>query len=75
MRISKTGLIKAIQIRSGQVNGIPVTISIMDFKFMGGSMGFVVSEKITRMVEYVTNQLLPLILVCSSGGARMQKRS
>nr|YP_009917503.1 acetyl-CoA carboxylase beta subunit [Vigna mungo]QLM00822.1 acetyl-CoA carboxylase beta subunit [Vigna mungo] len=71
----KTGLTEAVQTGTGQVNGIPVAIGIMDFKFMGGSMGSVVGEKITRLVEYATTQLLPLILVCSSGGARMQEGS
>jgi len=42
---------------------------------MGGSMGSVVGEKITRLAEYATNKLLPLILVCASGGARMQEGS
>nr|YP_009772261.1 acetyl-CoA carboxylase carboxyltransferase beta subunit [Abrus precatorius]QIT03129.1 acetyl-CoA carboxylase carboxyltransferase beta subunit [Abrus precatorius]QJW34003.1 acetyl-CoA carboxylase carboxyltransferase beta subunit [Abrus pulchellus subsp. cantoniensis] len=71
----KTGLTEAVQTGTGQLNGIPVAIGIMDFKFMGGSMGSVVGEKITRLVEYATNQLLPLILVCASGGARMQEGS
>ncbi|MED6160705.1 hypothetical protein PIB30_053890 [Stylosanthes scabra] len=69
----KTGLTEAVQTGTGQLNGIPVAIGIMDFNFMGGSMGSVVGEKITRLVEYATNKLLPLILVCSSGGARMQE--
>nr|UDH55119.1 acetyl-CoA carboxylase subunit beta [Amorpha californica var. napensis] len=71
----KTGLTEAIQTGTGQLNGIPVAIGIMDFEFMGGSMGSVVGEKITRLVEYAINQLLPLILVCASGGARMQEGS
>nr|YP_009680972.1 acetyl-CoA carboxylase carboxyltransferase beta subunit [Dalbergia cultrata]QDF63771.1 acetyl-CoA carboxylase carboxyltransferase beta subunit [Dalbergia cultrata]QZJ46519.1 acetyl-CoA carboxylase carboxyltransferase beta subunit [Dalbergia cultrata] len=71
----KTGLTEAIQTGTGQLNGIPVAIGIMDFQFMGGSMGSVVGEKITRLVEYAANQLLPLILVCASGGARMQEGS
>nr|UXL83889.1 acetyl-CoA carboxylase beta subunit [Dermatophyllum secundiflorum] len=71
----KTGLTEAVQTGTGQLNGIPVAIGIMDFNFMGGSMGSVVGEKITRLVEYATNQLLPLILVCASGGARMQEGS
>ncbi|KAF4396258.1 hypothetical protein F8388_019804 [Cannabis sativa] len=45
----------------------------MDFQFMGGSIGSVVGEKITRLIEYATNQNLPLILVCAFGGARMQE--
>nr|YP_010512564.1 acetyl-CoA carboxylase beta subunit [Baptisia leucophaea]UXL83971.1 acetyl-CoA carboxylase beta subunit [Baptisia leucophaea] len=71
----KIGLTEAVQTGTGQLNGIPVAIGIMDFHFMGGSMGSVVGEKITRLVEYATNQLLPLILVCASGGARMQEGS
>jgi len=47
----------------------------MDFKFMEGSMGSLVGEKIISLVEYAINQLLPLILICLSGGARMQEGS
>nr|QKV45199.1 acetyl-CoA carboxylase carboxyltransferase beta subunit [Leptarrhena pyrolifolia] len=71
----KTGLTEAVQTGTGQLNGIPIAIGVMDFQFMGGSMGSVVGEKITRLVEYATNQFLPLILVCASGGARMQEGS
>nr|YP_009767273.1 acetyl-CoA carboxylase beta subunit [Diptychandra aurantiaca]QIS97891.1 acetyl-CoA carboxylase beta subunit [Diptychandra aurantiaca] len=71
----KTGLTEAVQTGTGQLNGIPVAIGVMDFQFMGGSMGSVVGEKITRLIEYATNFFLPLILVCSSGGARMQEGS
>nr|YP_010758685.1 acetyl-CoA carboxylase beta subunit [Caragana tibetica]WEW73226.1 acetyl-CoA carboxylase beta subunit [Caragana tibetica]WFG49630.1 acetyl-CoA carboxylase beta subunit [Caragana tibetica]WIL95939.1 acetyl-CoA carboxylase carboxyltransferase beta subunit [Caragana tibetica] len=71
----RTGLMEAVQTGTGQLNGIPVAIGIMDFQFMGGSMGSVVGEKITRLIEYATNQLLPLIIVCASGGARMQEGS
>lgn len=71
----KTGLTEAVQTGTGQLNGIPVAIGVMDFQFMGGSMGSVVGEKITRLIEYATNKFLPLILVCASGGARMQEGS
>nr|YP_010734415.1 acetyl-CoA carboxylase carboxyltransferase beta subunit [Euphorbia makinoi]WEH01189.1 acetyl-CoA carboxylase carboxyltransferase beta subunit [Euphorbia makinoi] len=71
----KTGLTEAVQTGTGQLNGIPVAVGVMDFQFMGGSMGSVVGEKITRLIEYATNQFLPLILVCASGGARMQEGS
>nr|YP_010882504.1 acetyl-CoA carboxylase beta subunit [Lonicera chrysantha]WID87843.1 acetyl-CoA carboxylase beta subunit [Lonicera chrysantha] len=71
----KTGLTEAIQTGLGQLNGIPVAMGVMEFGFMGGSMGSVVGEKITRLVEYATNQSLPLIIVCASGGARMQEGS
>lgn len=71
----KTGLTEAVQTGIGQLNGIPVAIGVMDFQFMGGSMGSVVGEKITRLVEYATNRSLPVVIVCASGGARMQEGS
>ncbi|XP_043696850.1 acetyl-coenzyme A carboxylase carboxyl transferase subunit beta, chloroplastic [Telopea speciosissima] len=71
----KTGLTEAVQTGIGQLNGIPIAIGVMDFQFMGGSMGSVVGEKITRLIEYATNRSLPLIIVCASGGARMQEGS
>nr|YP_010318321.1 acetyl-CoA carboxylase carboxyltransferase beta subunit [Setchellanthus caeruleus]ULC82813.1 acetyl-CoA carboxylase carboxyltransferase beta subunit [Setchellanthus caeruleus] len=71
----KTGLTDAVQTGTGQLKGIPVALGVMDFQFMGGSMGSVVGEKITRLIEYATNHFLPLILVCASGGARMQEGS
>nr|YP_009319738.1 acetyl-CoA carboxylase beta subunit [Salpinga maranonensis]APA18839.1 acetyl-CoA carboxylase beta subunit [Salpinga maranonensis] len=71
----KTGLTEAIQTGTGRLNGISIAIGVMDFQFMGGSMGSVVGEKITRLIEYATKKLLPLILVCASGGARMQEGS
>nr|QXE45776.1 acetyl-CoA carboxylase carboxyltransferase beta subunit [Haloragodendron glandulosum] len=71
----KTGLTEAVQTGTGQLNGIPIAIGVMDFQFMGGSMGSVVGEKITRLIEYAINKFLPLIIVCASGGARMQEGS
>nr|YP_009319484.1 acetyl-CoA carboxylase beta subunit [Pterogastra divaricata]APA18586.1 acetyl-CoA carboxylase beta subunit [Pterogastra divaricata] len=71
----KIGLTEAVQTGTGRLNGISVAIGVMDFQFMGGSMGSVVGEKITRLIEYATKKLLPLILVCASGGARMQEGS
>nr|YP_010997442.1 acetyl-CoA carboxylase carboxyltransferase beta subunit [Limonium franchetii]WMS59847.1 acetyl-CoA carboxylase carboxyltransferase beta subunit [Limonium franchetii] len=71
----ETGLTEAVQTGIGQLNGIPLAIGVMDFQFIGGSMGSVVGEKITRLIEYATNQKLPLIIVCASGGARMQEGS
>nr|YP_011004059.1 acetyl-CoA carboxylase carboxyltransferase beta subunit [Crassula deltoidea]WPS93237.1 acetyl-CoA carboxylase carboxyltransferase beta subunit [Crassula deltoidea] len=72
---TSTGLTEAIQTGTGQLNGIPLAIGVMDFQFMGGSMGSAVGEKITRLIEYATKKFLPLILVCASGGARMQEGS
>uniref|UniRef100_A0AAT9ZRN0 Acetyl-coenzyme A carboxylase carboxyl transferase subunit beta, chloroplastic n=5 Tax=Cheniella TaxID=2857697 RepID=A0AAT9ZRN0_9FABA len=71
----ETGLTEAVQIGTGELNGRPVAIGVMDFHFLGGSMGSVVGEKITRLIEYANNHSLPLILVCASGGARMQEGS
>ncbi|KAF9619781.1 hypothetical protein IFM89_009303 [Coptis chinensis] len=71
----KTGLTEAVQTGIGQLNGISIAIGIMDFQFMGGSMGSVVGEKITRLIKYATNRSIPLIIVCASGGARMQEGS
>nr|QBK33962.1 acetyl-CoA carboxylase beta subunit [Taxus contorta] len=71
----ETGLPDAIQTGIGRVNGITVALGVMDFKFMGGSMGSVVGEKITRLIQHATKNYLPVILVCASGGARMQEGS
>lgn len=69
----RTGFQDAIQTGTGFINGIPVALGVMAFDFMGGSMGSVVGEKITRLIEYATKKGLILILVCASGGARMQE--
>ncbi|KAA3450200.1 acetyl-CoA carboxylase carboxyltransferase beta subunit [Gossypium australe] len=61
----KTGLTEAIQTGTGQLNGIPIAIGVMDFQFMGGSMGSVVGEKSPVLIEYATNNFLPLILLVS----------
>nr|QPN54435.1 acetyl-CoA carboxylase carboxyltransferase beta subunit [Arceuthobium oxycedri]QPN54444.1 acetyl-CoA carboxylase carboxyltransferase beta subunit [Arceuthobium oxycedri] len=71
----KTGLIEAVQTGIGQLKGIPIAIGVMDFQFIGGSMGSVVGEKITRLIEYASHQFLPILIVCASGGARMQEGS
>jgi acetyl-CoA carboxylase carboxyl transferase subunit beta len=69
----RTELQDAIQTGTGMLDGIPVALGVMDFHFMGGSMGSVVGEKITRLIEYATQEGLTLILVSASGGARMQE--
>nr|BCB63974.1 acetyl-CoA carboxylase beta subunit [Chamaecyparis formosensis] len=71
----ETGLPDAVQTGIGKINGLPVALGVMDFQFMGGSMGSVVGEKITRLIQYATEHLLPVIIVCASGGARMQEGS
>jgi acetyl-CoA carboxylase carboxyl transferase subunit beta len=70
---AKTGLIDAVQTGLGQLDGLPVALGVMDFRFMGGSMGSVVGEKLTRLIEQGTRERLPVIIVCASGGARMQE--
>jgi acetyl-CoA carboxylase carboxyl transferase subunit beta len=57
----------------GTINGITAAIAIMDFGFMGGSMGSVVGEKITRAAELALTRKLPFLTVAASGGARMQE--
>ena len=69
----RTGLQDAIQTGTGMLDGIPIALGVMDFHFMGGSMGSVVGEKITRLIEYAAQEGLTLVLVCASGGARMQE--
>nr|YP_009944508.1 acetyl-CoA carboxylase carboxyl transferase subunit beta [Osmundea sinicola]QFR99802.1 acetyl-CoA carboxylase carboxyl transferase subunit beta [Osmundea sinicola] len=69
----KTGLSDAVQTGLCSILGISVACGIMDFRFMGGSMGSVVGEKLTRLIEYATSYKLPLIIICASGGARMQE--
>ena len=67
------GTSDAIMIGSGTLDGIPVLIGAMEFFFLGGSMGSVVGEKVTRAAERALAERRPLILVSTSGGARMQE--
>nr|YP_009396719.1 acetyl-CoA carboxylase carboxyl transferase subunit beta [Ophidocladus simpliciusculus]ARW65905.1 acetyl-CoA carboxylase carboxyl transferase subunit beta [Ophidocladus simpliciusculus] len=69
----KTGLSDAVETGFASINNIEVACGIMDFRFMGGSMGSVVGEKLTRLIEKATKFRLPLIILCASGGARMQE--
>lgn len=69
----KTKLADSVQTGIGRLDGLPVALGVMDFRFMGGSMGSVVGEKLTRMIERATRERLPVIIVCASGGARMQE--
>lgn len=69
----KTGENDAVVSGEGELEGIPVSIAVMDFAFNGGSMGSVVGEKITRAIERATSGGKPVIVVCASGGARMQE--
>jgi acetyl-CoA carboxylase carboxyl transferase subunit beta len=68
-----TGLNDAIRTAVGPMNGKGVVIACMDFKFIGGSMGSVVGEKIARSIDYCIEEKLPFILISKSGGARMME--
>jgi acetyl-CoA carboxylase carboxyl transferase subunit beta len=70
---SKTGLSDSVQTGLGKIEGEPVALGVMDFRFMGGSMGSVVGERLTRLIERATAERLPVFIVCASGGARMQE--
>ncbi|MDD1437133.1 acetyl-CoA carboxylase, carboxyltransferase subunit beta, partial [Dolichospermum sp. ST_sed10] len=69
----KLGLIDAVKTGLGQINTLPLALGVMDFRFMGGSMGSVVGEKLTRMIEQATQRRYPVVIICTSGGARMQE--
>ena len=69
----KTKIKEAVRTGIGKINGISVAIGVMDANFMMGSMGEVVGEKITRLIETAIEKQLPVILFCASGGARMQE--
>lgn len=70
---AKTSLKDAVQTGLGQLDSLPVALGVMDFRFMGGSMGSVVGEKLTRLIERATAEQIPVVIVCASGGARMQE--
>ena len=57
----------------GRIDGVPVQLAVLEFSFMGGSMGSVVGEKITRLIERAVECRTPVVIVSSSGGARMQE--
>ena len=70
---SKTGTKDAITCGKATLGGNPYMLGVMDFRFMGASLGSVVGEKITRLVEAATKAKLPVVIVTASGGARMQE--
>ncbi|MEI6427171.1 MAG: acetyl-CoA carboxylase, carboxyltransferase subunit beta [Pseudanabaena sp. ELA607] len=69
----KTGLGDGVVTGTATIGGLGAAIAVMDFRFMGGSMGSVVGEKITRLIEVATSKQLPVLIFCASGGARMQE--
>ena len=69
----KTGLKDAIKVAIGKSQGLDVVIACMDFKYIGGSMGSVVGEKISRGIDLAISKKIPLIIISKSGGARMME--
>ncbi|CAI8341638.1 MAG: Acetyl-coenzyme A carboxylase carboxyl transferase subunit beta [Owenweeksia sp. TMED14] len=68
-----TGLKDAITTANGNLSGMPVAIAAMNFKFIGGSMGSVVGEKISRTIDFSLKHKIPFIMISKSGGARMME--
>ncbi len=71
--VKKTGRDDAICTGTCTLDGHPIALGILDFSYMGGSMGSVVGERLTLLIELATEKCLPLIIVSASGGARMQE--
>lgn len=73
------GLVETTQLKEGvkagaaKLDGLPLMLVVMDFRFLGGSMGAVVGEKITHAIEIATHDRIPLLISTASGGARMQE--
>jgi acetyl-CoA carboxylase carboxyl transferase subunit beta len=67
----KTGLKDAVLTGFGKIDGMPLGIAVMDFNFIAATMGSVVGEKLTRIVEKCTTARLPVVIISASGGARM----
>ena len=68
-----SGLNEAIITGTGMVGGVQIAFGSMDFGYLGGSMGSVVGEKVTRLIERAVAERLPVVITCTSGGARMQE--
>ena len=70
---NKVGLNEAVVIGHATIEQLPLSLAIMDFHFIGGSMGSAVGEKITRAIEFGLEKGIPVLIVSASGGARMQE--
>jgi acetyl-CoA carboxylase carboxyl transferase subunit beta len=71
--IKKSGMMDAVRTGTGKINGRQIVIGVMDFGFIGGSMGSVVGEKVARAIDKAWKTKIPLVIVSSSGGARMME--
>ena len=69
----KTGMTDSIRNATGKIHGRDITISCMDFKFIGGSLGSVMGEKIARAIDYSIKNKTPFVIITQSGGARMME--
>ncbi len=69
----KTGITDSIRVGAGLINELPIVIACMDFEFIGGSLGSVMGERISRAVDYCLETNSPLLIICKSGGARMME--
>jgi acetyl-CoA carboxylase carboxyl transferase subunit beta len=69
----KSGLNEAVRTGTAKINGIPIVFACMDFSFIGGSMGSVVGEKVARAIDRALKKRCPLVIVSSTGGARMME--
>ena len=70
---AKTDITDSIRVAVGKVHAEPLVIACMDFEFIGGSLGSVMGERISRAVDYSIEHKIPLLIVCKSGGARMME--
>jgi len=73
MAKNKTNNVEAIRCFEGNINDKPVVLGVMNFEFIGGSMGSAVGEKVSQSIKLADKKKIPLIIVCTSGGARMQE--
>ena len=71
--VQRTGRREAVLTGCGRIEGVPAAVAVLDFEFLGGSMGSVVGEKVARTFERATDLHLPVVTCSSSGGARMQE--
>ena len=71
--VRKAGPLEAVRTGYARMDGMPVNLAVMDFAFMGGSMGSVVGEKLARLARRSIDRRVPIIILSASGGARMQE--
>lgn len=70
---AKTDITDSIRVGSGKVKDLPLVVACMDFEFIGGSLGSVMGERISRAADYCLQTNTPLMIICKSGGARMME--